>query len=97
MREFANTRKLYETFHGRKPSGIVGEVDIPVDSEGVVVLGRAVAIEYECNKLNGGGDGKSALYRHEFHPEDVLLATDTGTMLLVVGPKLHITDEGIVN
>jgi hypothetical protein len=87
---------LYRRFHGRTPE-VSGQLAWPTAPEGVVVLGRAIAIEYECNKLNGGGDGELAVYRHDFHKDDVLLATPDGKMLVVVGPKLNVETRGIVH
>lgn len=63
----------------------------------LVALGRAVAIEYESNKKNGGGDGKRATYRHEFHPGDILATDQDGRTLYVIGPRLRVNSRGIVD
>ena len=63
----------------------------------LVALGRAVAIEYESDKLNGGGDGQKAIYRHEFHPLNVLATDQDAKTLYVIGPKLRVNSRGIVD
>lgn len=63
----------------------------------LVALGRAVAIEYESDKLNGGGDGTKATYRHEFAPGDVLATDQDGRTLYVLGPRLRVNSRGIVD
>lgn len=63
----------------------------------LVNLGRAVAIEYESDKLNGGGDGKKATYRHKFAPGDVLATDQDGKTLYIIGPKLRVNSRGIVD
>lgn len=63
----------------------------------LVALGRAVAIEYESDKLNGGGDGTKATYRHEFAPGDVLATDQDGRTLYVIGPRLRVNSRGIVD
>lgn len=63
----------------------------------LVMLGRAVAIEYESDKLNGGGDGTKATYRHEFAPGDVLATDQDGRTLYVIGPRLRVNSRGIVD
>jgi hypothetical protein len=61
------------------------------------VGGRAVAIEYESDKLNGGGDGTKATYRHEFAPGDMLATDQDGRTLYVIGPRLRVNSRGIVD
>lgn len=63
----------------------------------LVMLGRAVAIEYESDKLNGGGDGTKATYRHEFAAGDVLATDQDGRTLYVIGPRLRVNSRGIVD
>ena len=88
--------RMYSRFHGHSPDGIT-EVEWEAEPESLVVLGRAVAIEYECDKSNGGGDGTLATYRHELHRDDLLLTDAQGRMLVVIGPRLRVTERGIVN
>lgn len=89
-------RKRYKDFHGhgvrwRKTHNF----HVP---RTFVVLGKAVAIEYETDKLNGGGDGKMAVYRHEFETPALVCMDETGKkQLYIVGKDLIVTDEGIEN
>jgi hypothetical protein len=63
----------------------------------LVELGRAVAIEYESAKRNGGGDGKKATYRHKFAAGDVLATDQSGKVLYIIGPRLRVNSRGIVD
>lgn len=66
--------------------------------ESLVILGRAVAIEYECDKLNGGGDGTTAVYRHEFETPAIVCMDEKGAkQLYIVGEEIIVTDAGIEN
>jgi len=91
----------YEQFHGHAPrTKRAWNFHCP---KGFVILGKAIAIEYRTDKLNGGGDGKSAIYRHEF--DDKAVSRNGSTLLLmderqrkqlyIVGEKLIVTDRGI--
>jgi len=90
----------YQQFHGHRPR-YSARVPFPDLSPGdtVVRLGRAVAIEYECDKLHGGGDGKMAVYRHDFEtPVDLVSVQQNGkTWLFAHGKKLKVTRAGIEN
>jgi len=62
----------------------------------LVVLGKAVAIEYECDKLNGGGDGQHAVYRHKFDSGAFVVADEKmKRQLYIIGDRLIVTDAGI--
>ena len=91
-----NARDRYEQFHGRS---VRQERDFSFrQPKTLVVLGKAIAIEYECDKWNGGGDGTVAVYRHEFETQCLVCMDETGRkQLYVVGNKLKVTDEGIEN
>ena len=84
----------YEEFHGHTPrTKRQWNFHCP---KGFVILGKAVAIEYRTDKLNGGGDGKSAIYRHEFDKSALLLMDEKQRkQLYIVGEKLVVTDRGI--
>jgi hypothetical protein len=61
-----------------------------------VFLGKAVAIEYRCNKLNGGGDGKQAIYRHVFETPSAVCMDETGRkQLYIIGPQITVDADGI--
>jgi hypothetical protein len=63
-----------------------------------VCLGEAVAIEYACDKNNGGGDGTMAVYRHEFEtPVKLFMDTTRRRQLYIIGSKVKVTDAGIEN
>ena len=86
----------YEDFHGHKPR-TRKQWNFHVPS-GFVILGKAVAIEYQTDKLNGGGDGKKAVYRHKFDTPCLLLMDERAKkQLYIVGEKMIVTDRGIEN
>lgn len=64
----------------------------------LIILGKAMAVEYECSKYNGGGDGKKAVYRHEFEtPCYVCMDRSGKRQLYIVGNRLKVTEAGIEN
>ena len=88
--------RRYEEFHG-KSSRYMNRVEFNLPKK-LVYLGEAVAIEYRCNKLNGGGDGKRAVYRHEFETAAKVCMDETGRRILyIIGSKIKVDDEGIKN
>lgn len=96
-----SARSRYEAFHGRK---VRQEKQVRFNflesQDELVYLGRAVAIEYESDKINGtpaGGEGQKAVYRHEFGRGDILCTDKTGTQLFILGPKLRTTTRGIID
>lgn len=61
-----------------------------------MILGEAVALEYRCSKLNGGGDGTKAVYRHEFDRGGLVCADNRmRKQLYILGSKIKVTDAGI--
>jgi hypothetical protein len=86
----------YEMFHGHGPrTNRQWDFHCP---QGLVILGKAIAIEYETDKLNGGGDGRKATYRHEFEtPCLVLMDEENSRQLYIVGNRLIVTERGIEN
>jgi hypothetical protein len=86
----------YRQFHGKEPKSARQIRAYP--SKKLVVLGRAVAIEYRCSKYNGGGDGRSAVYRHEFETPVELCMDESGRQFLyLIGKNIIVDDEGIKN
>jgi len=86
----------YRQFHGKDPKYARQVRAYP--SKRLVVLGRAVAIEYRCSKRNGGGDGRSATYRHEFEtPVDLCMDESGRRFLYLIGDHVIVDDEGIKN
>jgi hypothetical protein len=84
----------YREFHGKEPRTVQKIRAFP--SKRLVVLGRAVAVEYRCSKRNGGGDGRSAVYRHEFEtPVDLCMDESGKRFLYLIGDHLIVDDEGI--
>ena len=62
----------------------------------LVFLGKAIAIEYQCSKRNGGGDGRSAIYRHEFETPAIVCMDEKGKrQLYIIGNSITVDDEGI--
>jgi len=90
-------RKGYEAFHGHPPR-VEGSIRFNPPKTGLVRLGKATAIEYECDKLNGGGDGTMAVYRHEFETPVALFMDASGKrQLYLIGNRLKVTEAGIEN
>lgn len=86
----------YREFHG-KPPRKSSRVNFH-NPKRLVRLGRAVAIEYECSKKNGGGDGRKAIYRHVFEtPMALCMDEKKGKQLYILGDDLIVTDRGIEN
>lgn len=64
----------------------------------LIVLGEAVAVEYACNKKHGGGDGKKAVYRHEFETPVVLCMDERCRgQLYIIGKEVKVTSAGVEN
>lgn len=92
-------RKIYKKFHGHDVR-YRRSMDIPVEllRDGVAVLGKAYAIEYVTDKLNGGGDGTEAIYRHKFEtPAWVCVDKKGRKVIYIVGDKIKTTEAGIEN
>ena len=88
--------KGYNKFHGRNPAKRI-KADIH-DPKHLILLGRAIAIEYECDKVHGGGDGRKAVYRHVFDKDDILCMDERNKeQLYILGPRLKVTKAGIEN
>jgi len=87
-------RKAYRAFHGRKVRKVTRVNFVPPKQ--LIYLGEAVAIEYACDKNNGGGDGTMAVYRHEFEtPVKLFMDTTKKRQLYIIGNKVRVTDAGI--
>jgi hypothetical protein len=84
----------YRRFHGKGPKSL-SAVNFSTPKH-FIRLGRAVAIEYECDKLHGGGDGKKAVYRHVFDRGAVLVMDEKmRKVLYIIGGKIKVTKAGI--
>lgn len=89
-----NAASRYTQFHGKEPR-TTSSVNFNVPKK-LIYLGDAIAIEYKCDKLNGGGDGKTAIYRHKFDKGAILCMDETGKcQLYVIGGKIAVDDAGI--
>lgn len=91
-------KKVHKLFHG-KPATKARAIKFE-DPETLVVLGKAIAIEYECDKINGAPasvSGKKATYRHKFGAGDLVCTDQTRKKLYIIGPRLVVTARGIVN
>lgn len=90
------SEKRYRDFHGKRPKW-TEEFRFKVPKN-LIVLGDAVAIEYRTDKLNGGGDGKTAVYRHEFETPAFVCMDETGKrQLYILGEDVIVTEAGIEN
>lgn len=83
-------------FHGATPRKVTTtNFRVP---KGLIFLGLAHKIEYISDKYNGGGDGKEAVYVHEFAKSTKLYMDETGNgQLYIIGPKLKVREAGIIN
>ncbi len=86
----------YHSFHGRRVRKVKRiNFDVP---KHLIYLGETVAIEYACDKNNGGGDGTMAVYRHEFEtPVKLFMDSTKRRQLYIIGSKVKVTDAGIEN
>jgi hypothetical protein len=86
----------YKNFHGKKPRKITNMLmHIPGQ---LIFLGKAHKIEYICDKKNGGGDGKKAIYVHKFGKTVNLYMDERNKkQLYLIGADLKVTDAGIEN
>ena len=88
--------RKFREFHGNPPK--VVELKSFTVPRTLIKLGRCVAVVYEIDKKNGGGDGTVAQYEHEFETPVGLYMDDTGRgQLYILGPKLKVTKAGIEN
>jgi hypothetical protein len=94
------TAARHITFHGTTPQGRVEHISMPDigKSTRLFCLGEAVEIVYRCPKLNGGGDGKLAEYKHKFNRGTKLFADQSGRQWLFIhGKSLKVEEPGIIN
>lgn len=68
--------ELFQAFHGKMPGN--REVTPFYDPAELITLGRAVAVVYETNKRNGGGDGRLNRFIHEFETPAGLFMDERG-------------------
>jgi hypothetical protein len=88
--------RRYEEFHGKSVNKI-DRVNFH-EPKKLILIGEAVAIEYRCSKLNGGGDGKRAVYRHKFERPAIVAMDETGKkQLYVIGSHIVVDEAGIRN
>jgi len=86
----------YRAFHGHDPR-FATKYDLHVPKT-LVILGRAVAVEYESDKINGGGDGRKNVFRHTFSRNTILAMDERNkNQLYILGKKLKVTSAGIEN
>ncbi len=86
----------YRQFHGRgRPKVSATDFHYP---KTLIYLGRVVAIAYDSDKKNGGGDGKPCIYEHEFETPVGLFMDERGKkQLYLLGPKMFVNEDGIQN
>lgn len=90
--------KRFQGFHGRAPSKI-RSVELPLPNDlrklELVYLGRAIAIEYESDKVMHKADRrlpKSRTYRHEFGAGVEVYCDASGRVGIIRGGKFRVTD-----
>lgn len=92
-------RKVAEMWHESKPTSarrMKAPKRIPAELAG---LGALRSVVYESDKYAGSADnpkGKQQLYKHSFKKPYPWLASD-GESLFVVGGKVKVTADGLVN
>ena len=86
----------YTMFHGKQPHEIRPvKFHVP---KNFILLGEAVAIEYKCKKINGGGTGRVETFRHVFETSPILCMDEKAKgQLYILGDKVKVTKEGIEN
>ena len=82
-------KNLYEKFSGFEYDNTDDIIDMG-DVSKMAYIGKAIAIEYEAQKHS---DRKSHVYRHEFE-NDAFVASN-GTVIIIYGDKIKITEKGI--
>jgi hypothetical protein len=86
----------YNAFHGHGPRSVT-RYDMHQPRQ-LIILGRATAIEYESDKVHGGGDGKKNVFRHKFAPGTILAMDERAKgQLYIIGKRLKVTSAGIEN
>lgn len=96
LRPFDPGYRRFQEFHGRRPASVY-RADFLIPRK-LIFLGRAVAIIYEVDKKNGGGDGRVSEYIHDFETPVGLFMDETGRrQLYLIGEKLKVTRDGIEN
>lgn len=92
--DLENAKRVFEMWSELKPTRVrkmKGPSRIP---KAVAEIGELVSVVYRSKKY----DGKSRLYEHKTKsPRPVLAATPDGQHVLVVGGKMKITPDGLVN
>lgn len=91
----ARAAKIRSDFQG-EPADRARSVSMPAGK--LYKVGRALRVVYESDKFNGGGDGRRALYEHDFAASDVMWTQRKKgpALIAVTGPRLTVTDRGIV-
>lgn len=91
-----NAVNRYRQFHGRTPR-FRQNIKFHQPKK-LIRLGRAVRIEYESDKLHGGGDGQTCIYYHDHTTPVYLYMDETGRkQLYLIGSRLKVTKAGIEN
>ena len=83
----------YKAFHGKTPSRLTKRKNL--DTSLLIELATPEFITYKSKKLNGGGNGKLNFFKHAFNKKTKLYATQDGNALIILGPKIKITNRGV--
>jgi hypothetical protein len=84
-------KKMYKDFHAFDSTK---RTPIELDLKGdLVYLGQAVDIAYNSDKW----DKTAKTYRHDFSKNTTLLTNANGNILIIIGSKLKVKPQGIVN
>lgn len=100
--ELARAHKTFKMWHEFDSSKMVKmHGPDPMIPKTLVGLGRLHSVVYESDKYAGGPDnpkGERLLYEHEFKSPRPMLATDPdGRNLHIVGGRVKVTRNGLVN
>ena len=90
----SSAHSRYKDFHGRASTKSARALLKPIRE--LVYLADAEYITYKSNKKNGGGDGTPQKFVHKFGKKIGIYTNPEGTILLIAGVGMHITDRGIV-
>jgi hypothetical protein len=91
--ELRAAAKRFKRFQGRAPNRVTA-IELPYP-KALVYLGRAIAIEYESDKVLKAGDRRQPrqrVYRHELGPGVKIYADPKGRTVFMRGGRFRVTD-----
>lgn len=89
----AKAMAKYKAFHGKAPSRLTKRKAL--DLSVLVELASPEFITYKSTKKNGGGNGKVNFFKHKFDKKTKIYSSMDGHALVILGPKVKVTNRGI--